>query len=65
MSKIGLWGRSMGAAAALFYMSKNPGAASAVALDSGFSDLTNVIQSMAGTMGVPPEFVEMLFPMIE
>ena len=43
VSKVGLWGRSMGAAASLLYMAKNPGAASAVALDSGFSDLTNVI----------------------
>ena len=55
----------MGAATALYYMEKNPGVVSAVALDSGFSDLTGVIHSMAGTMGVPPEFVEMLFPMIE
>jgi hypothetical protein len=34
-------------------------------LDSGFSSLTDVINSMAGTMGVPPEFVQMLLPMIE
>jgi pimeloyl-ACP methyl ester carboxylesterase len=55
----------MGAAASLFYMADNPGAVNCSVLDSGFSSMTDVINSMAGTMGIPPEFVQMLFPMIE
>jgi|TARA_B110000285_G_C14850465_1_gene479685 pimeloyl-ACP methyl ester carboxylesterase len=65
VSSIGLWGRSMGAATALLYQAANPGSVNVMALDSGFSSLNDVIGSMAGNMGVPPEFVQMMFPMIE
>ena len=57
VSTIGVWGRSMGAATSLLYMAENPGTVSCAVLDSGFSSLTDVINSMAGMMGVPPEFV--------
>ena len=65
VSVIGLWGRSMGAVASLLYMKENPGTVNCAVLDSGFASLTKVIDSMAGMMGVPPDFVQMLFPMIE
>lgn len=65
VSTIGLWGRSMGAVASLLYMSENPGTVNCAALDSSFSSLKKVIHSMASQMGIPQEFVEMLFPMIE
>jgi len=65
VSKIGLWGRSMGAAASLLFMKENPGVVDAVVLDSGFSNLRDVTKSMGGQMGVPPEFVEMLIPMLQ
>ena len=65
VSIVGLWGRSMGAVASLLYMKENAGTVKCAVMDSGFSSLTKVIDSMAGMMGVPPEFVQMLFPMIE
>ena len=57
VSAIGLWGRSMGAATSLLYQAANPGTVNVMALDSGFSSLNDVINSMAGQMGIPPEFV--------
>ena len=57
VSTIGLWGRSMGAVSSLLYMKENPGTVNCAVLDSGFSSLTSVINSMAGMMGVPPDFV--------
>lgn len=57
VSEIALWGRSMGAATSLFYMAENPGAVKCAILDSAFSSLDNVIHTMVGKMGIPPEFV--------
>ena len=34
-------------------------------LDSGFSQLSVIVNTLAGQMGVPPEFVQMLTPMID
>lgn len=34
-------------------------------LDSAFSSLDKVMNTMAGQMGIPPEFVQMLMPMIQ
>ena len=65
VSTIGLWGRSMGAATSLFYESENPGTVNCMALDSGFSQLTELINGMALTMGIPPDFVAMVTPMID
>jgi dienelactone hydrolase len=39
VSKIGVWGRSMGAATAIMYMSENHDVVSAAILDSGFSSV--------------------------
>jgi len=45
-------------------MKENPGTVSCVVMDSGFSNLKDVIASMGGQMGIPAEFVEMLYPML-
>lgn len=65
VSVIGLWGRSMGAATSLFYVKENPGTVNCLVLDSGFSQLTTLIGGMASQMGIPPEFVQMLSPMLD
>lgn len=43
VSKIGLWGRSMGAATSIMYLADNIDKAHAVVLDSGFATLQDVI----------------------
>jgi pimeloyl-ACP methyl ester carboxylesterase len=48
VSSISLWGRSMGAATSMFYLKENPGTVNAMVLDSGFSQLTELINGMAG-----------------
>jgi dienelactone hydrolase len=67
VSSIGLWGRSMGAVTSILYMSneENLGTYNCAVLDSGFSSLQYLMNSLAGQMGIPPEFVGMLQPMIE
>ena len=65
VSNILLWGRSMGAVTSLFYMAENPGAISCALLDSPFASLDKIVQNMAGMMGIPPEFVQMLYPMMD
>ena len=66
VSTIGLWGRSMGAVTSILYMAneENIGTYSCAVLDSGFCSLSYLMNSMAGQMGIPPEFVAMLEPMI-
>jgi pimeloyl-ACP methyl ester carboxylesterase len=64
-SKVGLWGRSMGAATALMTdESKSPLPIGALVLDSAFSDISVLIKEMAGGMGIPPELAQMLLPML-
>lgn len=67
VSSIGLWGRSMGAVTSVLYMAdgENVGTFNCAVLDSGFCSLDYIINSMAGQMGIPPEFVQMLMPMLE
>ena len=67
VSTIGLWGRSMGAVTSVLYMSneENLGTYNCAVLDSGFCSLQYLMNSLAGQMGIPPEFVAMLQPMIE
>jgi pimeloyl-ACP methyl ester carboxylesterase len=43
VSKIGLWGRSMGAATSIMYLAENHDKAHAAVLDSGFATLQDVI----------------------
>jgi pimeloyl-ACP methyl ester carboxylesterase len=50
VTKIGLWGRSMGAATSLFYGQKDPSIA-ALVLDSPFSKLTDLMQELVDTFG--------------
>ena len=48
VSKIGLWGRSMGAATSIMYVGQNPESKiSCMALDSPFSEFTKVTHTMA------------------
>lgn len=67
VSSIGLWGRSMGAVTSVLYMAneENVGTYNCAVLDSGFCSLQYLFHSLAGQMGIPPEFVAMLQPMIE
>jgi pimeloyl-ACP methyl ester carboxylesterase len=61
VSKIGLWGRSMGAATSIMYLAENVDKAHAVVLDSGFAALTDVINQLgAMMMQIPPPFMTML-----
>ena len=50
VTKIGLWGRSMGAATSLFYGQKDPSVA-ALVLDSPFSKLTDLMHELVDTFG--------------
>lgn len=50
VTKIGLWGRSMGAATSLFYGAKDPSIA-ALVLDSPFSKLTDLMLELVDTIG--------------
>ena len=50
VTKIGLWGRSMGAATSLFYGAKDPSVA-ALVLDSPFSNLTALMMELADDIG--------------
>ena len=50
VTKIGLWGRSMGAATSLFYGQKDPSIA-ALVLDSPFSKLTDLMHELVNTFG--------------
>ena len=62
VSCVGLWGRSMGAVASIFYMAENPGTVNCAVLDSGYAQLADVVSSLGTKMGIPPEFVAMLLP---
>jgi len=55
----------MGAATAIMYLKENPGTVNCMALDSGYATLIMLMQGMAGQMGIPPDFVHMLVPMID
>ena len=55
VSKIGLWGRSMGAATSIMYTSKNHDVASCMVLDSAFSSCSAVLNYIATEyVGLPP-----------
>lgn len=47
VSKIGVWGRSMGASAAMMYMADNVDKVSAAVLDSGFSNFKDIVNHLA------------------
>ena len=47
VSKLGLWGRSMGAATAVMYLSENNDKVSAAVLDSGFAAFDSIVLELA------------------
>ena len=57
VSKIGLWGRSMGAVTALMYASEHPSLISALVLDSGFYSLNTLIHELVDKRVNLPNFV--------
>ena len=57
VSKIGLWGRSMGAVTALMYTSEHPSLISALVLDSGFYSLNILIHELVEKRVSLPNFV--------
>ena len=61
VSKIGLWGRSMGAAASIMYTADNQDKVHASVLDSGFASFIDIANHLAANQfGIPPEFVQFL-----
>ena len=57
VSKIGLWGRSMGAATAIMYASENPKKISALILDSSFYSLSLLIRELVNSRINIPDFI--------
>lgn len=58
VSKIGLWGRSMGAATSIMYMSENNDKVAAAILDSSFSSFDTIVNSLAEEkFGLPAPIV--------
>ena len=57
VSKIGLWGRSMGAVTAIMYASEHPGNISALILDSGFYSLNILIRELVDSKVNLPNFI--------
>jgi alpha-beta hydrolase superfamily lysophospholipase len=57
-SKIGLWGRSMGGATAIFYMASHEGEISVAIIDSCFSAFSSVVDHITEEqMKIPKAFV--------
>ena len=57
VSKIGLWGRSMGAVTAIMYANEHPSLIDAMVLDSGFYSLKILIDELIGTKIKLPRFI--------
>ena len=57
VSKIGLWGRSMGAVTAIMYASEHPSEVSALVLDSGFYSLNLLIHELVNSRINLPNFI--------
>ena len=61
VSKVALWGRSMGAATSIMYMSENNDKVAASVLDSSFSSFDTIVNSLAeDKFGIPGPLVQML-----
>ena len=66
VSKIGLWGRSMGAVTAIMYASENPSKISALVLDSGFYSLNRLIHELVKTrINLPSFIIERILKMVK
>ena len=57
VSKIGLWGRSMGAVTAIMYTAEHPNNISALILDSGFYSLNILIHELVNSKIKLPDFI--------
>ena len=57
VSKIGLWGRSMGAVTAIMYTAEHPNNISALILDSGFYSLNILIHELVNSKINLPDFI--------
>ena len=57
VSKIGLWGRSMGAVTAIMYANEHPSLIDAVVLDSGFYSLKMLINELIDSKIKLPKFI--------
>ena len=57
VSKIGLWGRSMGAVTAIMYTSEHQNQISALVLDSGFYSLNILIHELVNSKIKLPDFI--------
>ena len=57
VSKIGLWGRSMGAVTAIMYANEHPSLIDAMVLDSGFYSLKILIDELIGSKIKLPRFI--------
>ena len=57
VSKIGLWGRSMGAVTAIMYAKEHPQLIDAMVLDSGFYSLKQLIKELIESKIKLPEFI--------
>lgn len=57
VSKIGLWGRSMGAVTAIMYANEHPSLIDAMVLDSGFYSLKILIEELIGSKIKLPRFI--------
>ena len=66
VSKIGLWGRSMGAVTAIMYANEHPSLIEAMVLDSGFYSLKILINELIGSKIKLPNFIyEKLLNMVK
>ena len=63
-SKVALWGRSMGGSTAIMFdQSKTTLPICAMVIDSAFADFADVARNLVvEKMGVPPEFLQMMWP---
>jgi pimeloyl-ACP methyl ester carboxylesterase len=56
VTKVAVWGRSMGAATSLMHMSEYPDSIiSCAVLDSGFARFKKIVDNLMGQMGIPEE----------
>ena len=66
VSKIGLWGRSMGAVTAIMYASEHPKNISALVLDSGFYSLNILIHELVNSkINLPNFIIEKVLKMVK
>ena len=65
VSNIGLWGRSMGAVTSLLHIAENPDAAKCLVLDSGFSSMKMMMDTLGAQFKIPKNVIDTLFPVVE